>query len=216
MDRSGKHGGKSCCREESEMEGDQGGSRNTDRRIPPPGAKNWAEVEKQFERERRSNKTCSKCKSQFHAYSDFEKHIRNRKNILCTHCDKTFCTNHQIEKHLRTVNIAKDSPIDYEKCIHEKTGYEDDPRFEELVEAKWEHICDQITKYSNHQIINKKICPDFTYGDLDDLLSELYTKQTNSFKLNLGIGFILYNLKKDEYKYHYVSANNLLFKRLLR
>ena len=136
------------------MEGKQGGSRNTDRRIPPPGAKNWAEAEKQFERERRSNKTCSKCKTQFHAYSDFEKHIRNRKNILCTHCDKRFCTNHQIEKHLRTVNIAKDSPIDYEKCIHEKTGYEDDPRFEELVETKMgAHLRSdhKVFKSPNHQ-----------------------------------------------------------------
>ena len=122
------------------MEGRQGGSRG---KGFVPSAQEWEEATKQFERESRVNKICNRCQNQFHTYIDFNRHMRNRKNILCTHCNKRFCTNHQIEKHLRTVSVGTQNPIDYEKFLHNKTGFEDDPRFEELVESKWEHICEQ-------------------------------------------------------------------------
>ena len=135
----------------------------------------FKEVAKKFRLER--NKKCEKCLTEFNSFHDYERHIRNRKNISCRHCNRSFCTNNQMEKHLRTISLAKDDPIDYERCLHEKTGFEDDPRFQELIATKQEYICDHVREYKHYSIINKKISTDFTYGDLDDLLTVFSTKE---------------------------------------
>ena len=168
----------------------------------------WREVSKEFGQK---NITCPRCNQKFERYADYEKHIRNRQETYCLHCHKTFCTKQQIEKHQRSINEPREEKVDFERCIHPKTGFEDDPEFQELIDSKSDHIEDHVLQYTNHKVINRKIRPDFTYGELDDLLSDIYTKQKNSFKMNLGLGFVLYNIKTGQYKYHYTSANSLLF-----
>ena len=49
--------------------------------------------------------------------------------------------------------MTKDDPIDYERCLHEKTGFEDDPRFQELIEANKELIRDHENEYMHCKII---------------------------------------------------------------
>ena len=44
----------------------------------------------------------------------------------------------------------------------------------------------------------------------------MYSSHNNAFKINLGFGFILYNTISGQYKYHYVSANNMLFEKAVQ
>ena len=61
-------------------------------------------------------------------------------------------------------------------------------------------------------MINKQIDPSYTYRDINDLLMDIYFNRNNAFKVNLGIGYIhTYHVVSGEYKYYYVSNNNLLF-----
>ncbi len=80
-----------------------------------------------------------------------------------------------------------------------------------MVEEKISQIASIRKKKRHYTIINEHIGPEYTYKELNDLILNEYTQQRNSFKVNLGFGYILYNTVKDEYKYHYVSQNNMLF-----
>ena len=60
-------------------------------------------------------------------------------------------------------------------------------------------------------VINKKIDYTYTYNDLYERLCLIYEYQTNTFKVNVGFGFILYNINTEEFEYFYCSTNNLLF-----
>ena len=50
-----------------------------------------------------------------------------------------------------------------------------------------------------------------TYTDLKKLLFEIMMNRGTAFKINLGFGFMLYDLIAQEFRYFYVSSNNLLF-----
>ena len=84
-----------------------------------------------------------------------------------------------------------------------------------MLKEKKDHVNSFEKRYTNHIIINQKVGSNFTYNDLELLLVDIYSKQTNSFKINLGIAFVLYNIKTKEYKYHYVSSNQLLFEKAI-
>ena len=170
----------------------------------------WKEVRRTFK-----NKTCVKCDQTFNQVRDLERHTRNRKDLLCHHCNRTFCNEHHLGKHMRSISEPKILTRNYQSPIHAKTGFEDDPQYQELLEEKKDHVNSFEKRYTNHIIINQKVGSNFTYNDLELLLVDIYSKQTNSFKINLGIAFVLYNIKTKEYKYHYVSSNQLLFEKAI-
>ena len=93
------------------------------------------------------------------------------------------------------------------------TGYEEKDGYKELVRQKINVIRDSEKKNKIYEVINKQIDSSYTYNDLYDLLLDIYCKRQKAFKVNLGFGFILHNPHDDEYKYYYVSTNNLLFDR---
>ena len=66
---------------------------------------------------------------------------------------------------------------------------------------------------SRYKVVNRKIKPSFSYLDLNDLLSTIFDNQKSAFKVSIGFGFILLNPIQKEYKYYYVSTNNLLFEK---
>ena len=159
------------------------------------------------------NKTCSKCLENFNKIRDLQRHTRNRKDLLCQHCDRTFCNEYHLGKHLRSISQTKIITKNYQCPIHSKTGYENDPKFQELLDEKRKYIDNFEKKFTNHWIINQRTDPGYTYQDLDLLLTNIYSKQANSFKINIGFGFVLFNTQTGEYKYHYISSNNLLFEK---
>ena len=157
------------------------------------------------------NKTCLRCKSTFHRLRDLHRHEKNRKEIHCLHCDSTFCNNDHFQKHLRTISHSGGTVIDYELAINTNSGCENEPEFQELIKQKASEINDSVKVYSNYKVINKKIDEHFTYGDLDTLLSDIYSTENNSFKANLNFGYVIRNIITGEFRYHYVSSNTLLF-----
>ena len=120
------------------------------------------------------NKTCSQCEVSFPKVRDLERHMNKRKNLSCKHCSKTFCNESHLGKHLRTISEPKINARNYLSSIHPKTGFEDDPKFQELLEEKKDHINEFEKRYTNHTVINKRIDSDFTYCDLDHLLKDIY------------------------------------------
>ena len=59
--------------------------------------------------------------------------------------------------------------------------------------------------------VNKELFPDFTYGDLRDQIIKALHKHKKVAKFNIGFGVILQNNITEEYRFHYVSTNTLLF-----
>ena len=161
------------------------------------------------------NKTCSNCKTEFREVRDLERHEKNRQYIDCLHCDKKFCNMDHFHKHLRSNNTNKNEVIDYELSLCDKTGYENDPNFKQLIADKHREIEDNVQVFPLYKIINKKIDSSFTYGDLDDLLNDTYAGEKNCFKINMGLAYIIYNPILKEYRYHYISSNALLFEHAL-
>ena len=91
--------------------------------------------------------------------------------------------------------------------------YENVEGYQNLVHEKMNEIQDHQTIHSHYQIYNKEIDSSFTYRDIRDMILDIFTRKQNSFKVNLGFGFILYRPISDEWKYYYVSNNNLLFEK---
>ena len=61
------------------------------------------------------------------------------------------------------------------------------------------------------KVINIPINHNFTYRHLLRWLNRIYLENKEGFKLSLGFGFVLFQPIKKEYKYYYVSENNMLF-----
>ena len=154
---------------------------------------------------------CKNCGAKFRKHRDLLRHEKNRKDIICTHCDRKFCSNEHFNQHLRTIQEVDDTDIDLNQRIQPDTGYEENNGYKEILESKAAEIDDREEVRKYYKMINKKIDTSFTYQQLKDILIDIYTKQSNAFKINIGFSFILYNTIEDIYKYHYNSSNNLLF-----
>ena len=125
---------------------------------PDETALEFADAERMLKRGRKSkNKTCSKCDVTFHQARDLDRHIKKRKDLTCHHCNKTFCNEFHLSKHLRTINEPKIITRNYNSPIHSKTGFEDDPKFQELLEEKKAYINNFEKRFTNHRVINERI-----------------------------------------------------------
>ena len=166
------------------------------------------------EKKRCKNKVCRDCKSVFHQVRDLERHQRSKKKIVCTCCQKTFCNDEHHQQHLRTVSKDESKTVDLKQQIHPATPYESLDGFQELVAEKDNDIRTRTTTSEFKDTYNLKIDSNYTYQDLRDKILEIYKNQHN-FKMNLAFGFILYQIVTDQFKYYYVSSNNLLFDRAI-
>ena len=154
---------------------------------------------------------CTDCKRLFKTSKSLRNHIKKRKDISCDHCERIFCNNLHLQSHIRAIE-KEETITDLNQMILPATGYEEKDGFLELVRQRIE-IRDSEKKNKIYEVINKQIDSSYTYKDLYDLLLDIYCKRQKAFKVNLGFGFILHNPHDDEYKYYYVSTNNLLFDR---
>ena len=168
----------------------------------------------EHEKKRCKNRVCKDCKSVFHKVRDLERHQRSKKKIVCTCCQKTFCNDEHHQQHLRTVSKDESKTVDLKQQIHPATPYESLDGFQELVAEKDNDIRTRTTTSEFKDTYNLKIDSNYTYQDLRDKILEIYKNQHN-FKMNLAFGFILYQIVTDQFKYYYVSSNNLLFDRAI-
>ena len=159
------------------------------------------------------NKTCPNCKTSFSTKKNLDRHLQKKNKITCDHCDGTYCNESHFQKHLRSTNTTDDTIVDLNRRIYPFSGYENDEWYSNLIDTHANAIDDHTKKKTHYEIINKKIGDSYTYKDLNDLLVDIYSKHKNGFKINIGIGFILYNPLTGEGKYFYVSSNNMLFEK---
>ena len=145
----------------------------------------------------------------------------NADTKVCEHCDTTFCHLSELERHKRTKHAGHGittETLDHselDRPICPRTGLEEDGEYKEEIENHWDTIRDNKKELKSCYInINKVLTPDFTYRDLKNILDEIFAKQTNAFKINLGFGFMLRNVATNEFRYFYPSSNNLLFDRM--
>ena len=85
-----------------------------------------------------------------------------------------FCTNDQLQKHIRTINHRGGSIKDYESVMNPKSGYEVSDGFNDLLSQHEDEIQDKDFICSAYKIYNRKIDYDYTYGNLDSLLNQIF------------------------------------------
>ena len=117
------------------------------------------------------------------------------------------------EKHIRSIQRPVSDIPDIDQIIQPGTSYDGDAGFQAIRLGKLHEISDWTKEGQYSVIINKAINHKFTYRDLNQWLIQIYQKRKTAFKINIGFGFILYNPMSDEYRYFYVSDNNMLFNR---
>ena len=91
---------------------------------------------------------------------------------------------------------------DLDQRIYPASGYEKEEGYQEIIEEKINEIHDFHKKHIHYEIINKQIDPDYNYWDLYFTLLDIYLNRKNTFKLNLGFGFILHHTITNTYKSH--------------
>ena len=157
---------------------------------------------------------CPLCLQVFAKSADLYNHTHNRKKVTCDHCNRVFCDESTYQRHIRSLrDITDDSVRDLDQRIYPETGYENEDGYQEIIESKHNEIRDRTKENKHYKVVNMHIDPSFTYREINDFLLDLYSKHKNSFKVNLGFGYVLYHTISEIYKYHYVSTNNLLFER---
>ena len=105
----------------------------------------------------------------------------------------------------------EESIPDLDQVIFENTPQENTKECKDTIKQHINTIMDQHKITKHYEIINKQITNSFTYKDLYNFLLNIYCKRKKCYKINMGIGFILYNIIEKQYKYHYVSHNHMLF-----
>ena len=91
---------------------------------------------------------------------------------------------------------------DLNQRIYPETGYENEGGYQEIIENKHNEIRDRTKENKHYKVYNKQIDPSFTYREINEFLLDLYSKRKNSFKINLGFGYVLYHTISEIYKYH--------------
>ena len=150
-------------------------------------------------------KICTHCNKIFKSKIGLQKHLQKREDISCDHCEQKFCGNHQLNSHKRSIKIP-----DINQEIYE-SPYKD---YQKVIERNIKHIQDKVDKRKIYTVYNKQIDSSFTYQNLYDIYLNIYQELKSPFRTNLGFGYILHNRVSDEYKYHYVSDNTLVFERM--
>ncbi len=128
---------------------------------------------------------------------------------------RKFCNKYHLKLHQRSIKQQdkKEPIVDLNQEIYSSTGYEDE-EYQKVLEENINIIKYRVEKRKVYTIYNQQIDPTFTYKDLYDLYLDIFISQKPPFRTNLGFGYILHNPISGQYKYHYVSDNNLIFERM--
>ncbi len=154
------------------------------------------------------DKQCNHCNHVFKTTTGLKNHLKKQRKIL--HEGRNFCNNAHLQRHLRSITKPETIP-DLNQQIFPNTSYQNLQGYQDIIKVNYNQIMDhhKITKY--YEVKNKEISSSFTYNELYQYLLGIYAKRQKAYKINLGVGIILYNPLEEQYQYHYVSTNNLLF-----
>ena len=86
-------------------------------------------------------KKCSTCRKTFKSGAELYQHINHERKISCDHCKKAFCSNDMYQRHLRSLrDITDDSIPDLNQRIYPETGYENEEKYQKVVENNLNEI----------------------------------------------------------------------------
>ena len=155
---------------------------------------------------------CVRCKHKFRTRAQLMQHLKSI--VDCDHCDEKFCSDFDLNQHLQSVHSGAGVQDDLSRPIFSSSAFEQEDGYKQIVASHSRYIKDAVQdKNVVYQVVNKELSSSFTYKDLEELIRSRGFKSGRVFKLNLGFGCILRNLISEEYRYYYVSNNNLLFHR---
>ena len=122
-----------------------------------------------------------------------------------------------LERYRRTVHSGDGIPVEEEHTVNEDivpdSGHSQTSEYAELLDEHYDKIRSFTRDTDTKKTMNKQLSSTFTYGDLKNLLTEIRNEEHTAFKINIGFGAVLYDVVNKEYKYFYVSTNQLLFER---
>ena len=154
---------------------------------------------------------CNICCQLFSKSKGLRRHIYRRKKILeCEYCKKVFCNIDNLQKHIRS-HVQTSKNINTDSVISTETGFENESAYRDIIQQNISKISTKNSNFKRYQVYNIEIDSRFTYKELYNILVEIYSFQNESYKLNLGFGFILKNVVTSEYRYYYNGINNLIF-----
>ena len=164
---------------------------------------------------------CARCGQGFAARDRRDKHEASAQSLSCGQCGRQFCHDSRLRQHIATVHNGRgvstsavsSQPANLNEPIIGYTPYQDRPEYEEVLAQHRSVIRSQEVQGGLWKRINRQIPPDFSYGDLKILLNGIMTRAVSAFKINIGFGVVLYNIVHQDFRYYYVSTNQLLFDR---
>ena len=150
---------------------------------------------------------CTTCPATYSFKGDLDVH-RQTNRQFCTQCGQWVC---RLPVHVRSAHQRARVLDNLDDRIQPRSPFMTDAGFQVAYMGKLSEISDykKVSKY--HQIWNRAASDNFTYRDLAIWLCEIYRSQSSAFKINMGIGFLLFHTVLKIYSYHYVSENSLLF-----
>ena len=150
---------------------------------------------------------CTTCPTTYSLKRDLDVH-RQTNREFCTQCGRWVC---QLPIHVRSTHQQSRRVDNVDDLVQPRSPFMTDCGFQVAYMGKLGEISDykKVSRY--HQIWNRAAGDNFTYRDLTIWLCEIYRSLGSAFKINLGIGFLLFHPVTKVYKYHYVSENSLLF-----
>ena len=137
--------------------------------------------------------SCSDCDKTFHSRRELRRHQQNSERIRCeNHCSKTFCTRYEYEKHRRQIKpVIMSCDNDCVDEVIQPPLFQGDEGYDEIRTKHFSEIKDHIEKRKRYTVVNKELPPNFTYGDLKNLLEDITYEQKYVFRINIAFGFTL-------------------------
>ena len=156
-------------------------------------------------RQPRSTFQCMTCK--FESKKDLTKHICNinpAKRITCRRCFRQFDSRHSLNLHIREFHLER---------VQTGRGTQtfDNPQLEEFYELYKSFIFDKHELGQPQSFYNFPLNNNFSIEDLTSYVNEIYTDQSQTFKINLAFGCILQNITSNEYRYFKAYSNSPIF-----
>ena len=165
---------------------------------------------------------CARCGQGFQTEERLNNHGASAQSLSCEQCGRQFCHDSRLRQHVATVHNGRGAsmpptgpsqPANLNEPLVGYTSYQDRPEYEEVLARHRSVIRSQEFQGGLWKRVNRQIRPEFSYGDLKALLNGIMNRAVSAFKINIGFGVILYNIVHQDYRYYYVSTNQLLFDR---
>ena len=185
---------------------------------------------RRHERKCQGSHSCKRCGGMF---SSVKKRNRHQKKCAqfdigpcnfpverygCKTCTKRFGTRRELYRHTHLVHPIQfgtgaqlqNRPFKDEEAPWIMENGETDRKLQHAYEADERLILAPSENESNPRVYNFPITNDITADDIVKKVEEIYNSERHSFKVNLSLGYLLYDRETKEYRYFRPYRNSFL------